>query len=223
MRKPGAGTVMLLAALCCSTASPQGSGNPQLGVVTSGSPFNIGSVEEKPETGPIVVAGGDQVYAEKNPVLFRLSGENRAILADDSATRVRPLQDNGAYFYLRKGAIQYDARKEPLAICANERLYVPSIPGSGQVIIQGKDVRVILTSGSLIRSGIDECSDKGAAYLNNGGIGANATATATAAPAGLPGGSATVGTAAAAGVGVGVLLGAIVSEAPASASNITPP
>jgi len=223
MTKACLSTMTLLAALCCPIARPQGLGNPQLGVVTSGSPFNIGSVEEKPETGPIVVVGGDQVYSEKNPVLFRLSGDNRAILADDSAARVRPLQDNGAYFYLRKGAIQYDARKEPLAICAHDRLYVPSVPGSGQVIIQGKDVQVILTSGSLVRSGIDECSDKGAAYLNNGGVGGNATATATAAPAGVSGGSAVAGGVVAAATAVGVSLAAIAALAPSPASNITPP
>ena len=224
-------TIGLVVAARVLSAQPEPAHNPVLGVVTGSKPFSIGSVEEKPETGPIVVVDGDKVYSPASaPLMFRLTGENRAVLAGNSVTRVRPLREqneDGAYFYLNKGAIQYDARKEPLAICARDRLYVPSRPGSGQVVIgENNKVEVILTTGTMVRSGSDVCGEKAAPlWLSGGTGGAGGTATATATATGLP---VVTGAPLRVAIGVGVAMAAGVvgatsfAQAPAPQSQTAP-
>lgn len=109
-------------------------------------------------------------------MLFRLSGPNRVVLGGSSHARIRPIHDSGRYFYLSKGSLQFDAMKEPLAICAVGRLYVPVVPSSGEVVIlDNKRVEVHMTSGVMVRNGQDACNAKGApAFLLQGPVGATA-------------------------------------------------
>ena len=216
----------------------EAAGSPVLGVVTSTRPFSIGPVEEKPETGPMIVVEGDEIRAQSAPVAFRMTGENRAILGNDSMTDIRPIPpqrnpatENGEFFYLRKGSLQYDARKEPLAICARDRLYVPSIPGSGEVVIVDNKPQVKLITGTMVRSGEDVCNTKGAAYLLSNIPGAPValaanpvgTAIATAGSAGIQAGIPAAVTIGVSTATAGAVIGTtVLSQPPSSASPTTP-
>lgn len=229
----------LLAAPC---ALPAAKHNPVRGVVTSTRPFLIGSVEERPEAGPIIVVDGDQISAESTPVMIRLTGDNRAILGNDSVARIETIlvstgvnsgaesaekyPNDGAYFYLTKGGIQYDARKEPLAICARERLYVPSIPGSGTVVIQNDKVQVTLATGTMLRSGTEPCGKAAPLLLTNGfGSGALAssaagTAAGTAGAAAGTAGAATTGAATAGATATASATATVTATATATAASV---
>src|SRR3569833_2918019 len=122
--------IAALLAVSCATAAPV---IRVLGVAEAGKPFLVGSVETKPEAGPVPVVDGGQVRSLGNAVSFRLDGENRAVLAGDSTVGLRRYGTGGVYFYLTKGSIRFAARKQPLAICAQDRLYVPLIGASGEV------------------------------------------------------------------------------------------
>jgi hypothetical protein len=240
-------TLVLLAALPAAVG-PLCAQNPVLGVVTGTRTFSIGSVDQKPESGAIAVVNGDDVSTASSPVTFRLTGENRAVMGENSKVRIRPYQPDkdkpaGAYFYQTKGSLQYEARREPLAICAGDRLYVPSVPGSGVVtILPNRKVQVTLATGTMERSGSETCNSKAApAWLVTGLPGgavaagttasataaaaatATATATATAASAGVAAGISTAAT-----IGVvtatttGIVAGVATSQAPDPQSQITP-
>ncbi len=184
--------------------------NPVLGVVTSTRTYSIGPVDAKPEAGPMIVVDGDKIAADTAVVMFRLTGQNRAILGTKSEATVRPIPPQrdapevGQFFYLSKGSIQYDALKEPLAICARDRLYLPSIPGSGEVVIVNDKPQVRLITGTMVRSGSDVCNNKGAAWLLSNGAGSPGTVTGTAGAAGIGSPGAVTATAAGAGIQAGV-------------------
>ena len=221
--------VVLVASGWLLTARPVTGPNPVLAVVSSTYPFAIGRVETKPEAGPVPVVDGDQISSAGAPVMFRLDGENRVVLGGSSQARIRSIGTDGRYFYLSKGSLHFEARKEPLAICALDRLYVPAIPGSGEIVIVGGKADVRLTSGRMIRSGTDACDSKAPPLmlsnllLSNGmgsGAAATATATATAAGAGITApaiASVAVATATTAGVA-----GEVASQIPQSSSPILP-
>ena len=232
-------SVLAAASLCADSG-------PILGVANAPKPFSIGTVHTKPEAGPVSQVEGDEVAPGHSTVTFRLNGDDRAILAGNSKAKIRGYKDGGSYFYLSKGSIQFDARKLPLAICARDRLYVPSIPASGEVAIRDNKVQVRMTAGSMIRSGVEACDAKAVPLLVTGAgtgaaaaggvaatagaaasAGAAATAgaavTATATAAGIGAATATVGAVAvAAGAVAGVTAAVVAAEGPASESPITP-
>lgn len=216
--------------LAAAQAPPR---NPVLGVASAPKPFSIGSVETKPEAGPVVVVEGDQISASATAVTFRLNGENRAVLSGNSTVQIRGYQDGGIYFYLGKGSIQFDVRRLPLAICARDRLYLPSVPASGEVVIAADGVQVKLTAGSMVRSGTEGCEPRGvpvslsgSGTATGGGTTAAGTATATATATAAGVGTATVATvtgiAVAAATAAGVATTIAVSQPPSSESPITP-
>jgi hypothetical protein len=196
-------------------------------------------VETKPEAGPVPIVDGDRVQSLGDAVSFRLEGENRAVLPGNSTAGLRRYGTDGVYFYLTKGSLQFEARKRPLAICAHDRLYVPSIPASGEVAIGDDGVQVKLTAGIMVRSGSESCGDKvvpavlltGAAGAGSAAAGSAAagpaaavTATATAAGVGAASTGAAVGAVAiAAGAAAGVVSTiAVVASTPAAESPINP-
>ncbi len=229
--------VAFLGSLGSLSAQQPAGQNPVLGVVTSAHDFLIGSVDEKPEAGPVSVVSGDVISSASSPVVFRLTGENRVIMAENSKARIQPYKPDkdkpeGAFFYQTKGSLQYDARREPLAICAADGLYVPTVPGSGVVaILPDNKVQVTLTTGKMERSGTEACGSAGPLLLPTQAAvaaptgAATATATATAAAAGVSGAAVTtaaaigIATATAAGVVAGVVTA---SQAPPSQSPTTP-
>ncbi len=236
--------LVLMVAGASSAKDPAPAHNPVRGVVTSARTFSIGLVDEKPEAGPMLVVDGDQIKSGTSPVMFRLTGENRVALGSDSVTRIQSIDvqktaeaaNDGAYFYLSKGSIDYDAKREPLAICARDRLYVPSTPGSGAVVIRNNKVEVVLTTGTMVRSGSDPCSANatpllllngvgttavgaaGAAGGAAGAVGAAGSAAGAAGAAGAATATATA-TAAAAGIGAAIPTAATVGIAAASAAG----
>ena len=225
--------IAALLAVSCAAAAPAPA-NRILGVAEAGKPFLVGSVQTKPEAGPVPVVDGDRVQSLGEAVSFRLEGENRAVLPENSTVGVRRYGVDGVYLYLTKGSVRFDARKQPLAICVRDRLYVPSIPASGEVSMEDGSAQVRMTAGTMILSGKDACSEKAApaAVLSGasgaaGGAGSaagTATATATAAGAGVATSSATVGAIAiAAGAATGAASTiAVVSSTPPAESPITP-
>ncbi len=220
--------IAALLAVSCAAAPA----NRVLGVAEAGKPFLVGSVETKPEAGPVPVVDGDRVQSLGNAVSFRLEGGNRAVLSGNSAAGLRRYGTDGVYFYLTKGSIRFEARKQPLAICALDRLYVPSIAASGEVAIEDNQAQVRMTGGAMARSGSDVCAEKTLpALLLSGAAGAGAasaagaaTATATAAAAGAASSAAAVGgVAVAAGAAAGVATTiAVVASTPPAESPITP-
>jgi hypothetical protein len=232
MRRLCFSLVFLFPATLPLWAQPDAGSGPVLAVVSSSHPFSIGRVEAKPEAGPIPVVEGDQVSSSSAPVMFRLNGENRLVLGGNSRALIRAIRADGHYFYLSSGSLEFDARKEPLAICARDHLYVPSIPGSGEIVIRDNKVDVRLTSGQMVRSGSDTCNSKAAPLFPANGIEA-------AAPAGTPAGGAGTATATAAAAGgtalpvtaaisiatasaLGIATGEIASQSPASSSPTLP-
>src|SRR3569833_1420864 len=131
-----------------------------LGVAEAEKPFLVGSVETKPEAGPVPVVDGDQVRSLGNAVSFRLEGDDRAVLAGDSTVGLRRYGTGGVYFYLTKGSVRFAAVKQPLAICAQDRLYVPAIPASGEVSMENGRAQVRMTTGTMLRPGTAACGGK---------------------------------------------------------------
>lgn len=207
-------------------AAPVGS-SPVLGLVSSRASFALSRVETRPEAGPLPVVDGDEITAGLAPVLFRLSGPNRVVLGGSSHAQIRPIRDSGRYFYLSKGSIQFDAMKEPIAICAVGKLYVPTVPASGEVVIlDNKRVEVHMTSGVMERNGQDACNAKGApAFLLQGAVGATAGVAGAvgAAGAGAAGaaGAGAAGAAAAGAAGAGVAGAGVAGAAVAGISTAT--
>jgi len=219
--------IAVLLAVSCSSAT---AANRVLGLAEAGKPFLVGSVETKPEAGPVPVVDGDQVRSLVDPVSFRLEGGNRSVLAENSTAGLRRYGVDGVYFYVTKGSIRFEARKQPLAICAQDRLYVPSIPASGEVAIENGRAQVRMTGGTMVRSGTDGCGDKEAPAVSlsgasgAGGGSAATTATATAASAGAASTTAAVGAVAiAAGTAAGLVSTiAVVASTPLAESPINP-
>lgn len=209
---------MLGLASAALIAAP-GANNQVLGIVSSRASFALSRVDTRPEAGPLPIVDGDEVAAGVAPVLFRLTGPNRVVLGGNSHAQIRPIHDSGRYFYLSKGSIQFDAMKEPLAICAIGHLYVPAVPASGEVVIlDNKRVEVHMTSGMMERNGRDACNAKAPpAFLLQGAVGATvagaagaagaATAAAGAGAAGAGAAAGAAGVAAAGGAVAGGVAG----------------
>jgi hypothetical protein len=193
----GSQITALLAVSCAALAGAPA--NRVLGVAEVGRPFLVGSVETKPEAGPVPVVDGDRVQSLGNAVSFRLEGENRAILPENSTASLRRYGTDGVYFYLAKGSIRFEARIQPLAICAQDRLYVPSIPASGEVSMEGGRAEVRMIAGTMVRSGTEACGGKVPPPISITETPGSVTATATAASAGATTSAATVGAVALAG------------------------
>jgi len=213
--------IAALLAVSCASAAPA---NSVLGVAEAGKPFQVGSVETKPEAGPSPVVDGDRVRSLRDSVSFRLEGENRAILGVNSTAGVRRYGLDGVYFYLTNGSIRFEARKQPLAICAQDRLYVPSIPASGEVLIENGRAQARMTAGTMVRSGADACGEEAPSPMRLAETPGWTTATATAAAAGATTSATTVTSAAiAAGATAGLASTiAVAATTPASESPITP-
>lgn len=186
--------------------------NQVLGIVSSRASFALSRIDTRPEAGPLPIVDGDEVAAGVAPVLFRLTGPNRVVLGGNSHAQIRPIHDSGRYFYLSKGSIQFDAMKEPLAICAIGHLYVPTVPASGEVVIlDNKRVEVHMTSGVMERNGKDACNAKAPpAFLLQGAVGATAGVAGAAGAAGAATAAAGAGAGAAAGAAgaAGAVVGA---------------
>jgi hypothetical protein len=214
----------LLAVSCAALAGAPAPANRILGVAEAGKPFLVGSVETKPEAGPVPVVDGDRVQALGNAVSFRLDGQNRAVLPANSTVGLRRYGADGVNFYLTEGSIRFEARKQPLAICALNRLYVPSIAAAGEVAIEDSRVQVRMTTGVMLQMGTAACGGKFAPPVSMTETPGSATATATTASAGATSSAATVGSIAlAAGATAGLASTiAVASSAPPAESPINP-
>ncbi len=190
---------------------------PVLAVANSAVPFAVGGVEARPEGGAVPLADGDQISAAASaPVLLRLDGGNRIVLAADSSARLKGLAQKGSYFYLAKGSLRYEARQHPVAICAGGKLYIPSAPGSGEIVVADGRARVNLTSGRMLRGGVDACGPSAVPVLLAGGVAAVAGTAAAGTAAGVS--VAGVATAAAAAAGAGIAIPAVTGVSGTSAA-----
>jgi len=145
---------------------------------------------------------GDEVGTTIAPAMLRTAGQNVVTLQPASKARIRSLQRDQIYVYLREGALSFDAKNRGIAICAADRLYIPEPLAKGVVVLdKSGQVTRSLKSGSFAEDGVRGCGETGiAGVLSSLPVSAAAGSSATGVAA-AAGGSAIGAGAGAAGAG----------------------
>jgi len=162
---------------------------------------------------------GDEVGTTSAPALMRTAGQNVVTLQPASKARIRSLQRDQIYVYLREGGLSFEAKTPGIAICAADRLYIPAPLAKGAVVLEKSgQVARSLKAGSFAEDGVRACGAAGIAGDLTGLPGA-AAAGSSATGAAAAGGSAAASGAAAGGSAIGAGAGAVGAGAAAGAAG----